>query len=119
MTEKTFQHPSDRQFARTLAKAAPAEAAAYQAFSQAVIHRADGVIPPKTREMIAVAVAIANQCAYCMESHTAFGVKHGLTPAELAEIVYITSALNAGAAAAHGMLAMKLYEHAAEAAGKA
>jgi hypothetical protein len=54
-----------------------------------------------------------------MESHTAFGLKHGLFREELAEIAYITSALNAGAAAAHGMMAMKLYEHAVESAAVA
>jgi AhpD family alkylhydroperoxidase len=116
MTEKIFQHPSDRQFARQLAKAAPVEASTYQTFSHAVVHRADGVIPPKVREMIAVGVALTTQCSYCLETHTGLAQKHGVTPEELAEIVYIASALKAGAAAAHGMLAMKLYMHAADAA---
>lgn len=36
-----------------------------------------------------------------------------LREAELAETVYITAALRAGGGAAHGMMAMKLYENAA------
>lgn len=119
MPEKHYHHPSDRQFARTLAEAAPHEAGAYARFSQAIMQRADGALPPKTRELVAVAVALTTQCAYCLDTHTGLAFKHGATKEELAEVVYVTSALCAGAAAAHGMLAMKLYEHAAESAATA
>jgi AhpD family alkylhydroperoxidase len=114
MSEKTFQQPTDRRFARALGQAAPAEAAAYAAFQQAVVQRTDGAIPPKVRELIALGVALTTQCPYCLETHTAAARRLGATKEELAEVVYITSALCAGAAAAHGLLAMKLYEHAAE-----
>ena len=116
MIEKTFAHPADRRFVRTLGQAAPAEQAAYAAFQAAVVQRADGAIPLKTRELIALGVALTTQCPYCLETHTAALQKLGATKEELAEVVYITSALCAGAAAAHGMLAMKLFEHATEAA---
>lgn len=116
-TEKSFAHPSDRRFVRVLGQAAPAEQAAYAAFQAAVVQRADGAIPPKTRELIALAVALTTQCPYCLESHTAALQRLGATKEELAEVTYITSALCAGAAAAHGMLAMKLFEHATESAG--
>lgn len=33
----------------------------------------------------------------------------GVTPEELSETVYVTAALRAGAGAAHGMMAMKLF----------
>lgn len=79
--------------------------------------RADGAIPQKTRELIALGVALTTQCAYCLETHTAAAVKLGATKEELAEVVYITSAMRAGAAAAHGMLAMKLFTAAGQNTG--
>ena len=115
MEEKSYHHPSDRRFARELRHAAPQECQAYQAFSQAVMTRADGAIPQKMRELIAIGVALTTQCAYCLESHTAAAVKLGASKEELAEVVYIASAMRAGAAAAHGMLAMKLFESASQA----
>jgi AhpD family alkylhydroperoxidase len=115
MDDRTYHHPTDRQFARTLRHAAPQEFQAYQAFSQAVMGRTDGAIPQKTRELIALGVALTTQCAYCLETHTAAAVKLGASKEELAEVVYIASAMRAGAAAAHGMLAMKLFETAVKA----
>jgi alkylhydroperoxidase/carboxymuconolactone decarboxylase family protein YurZ len=53
---------------------------------------------------------LTTQCAYCLETHTGKARKLGVSPEELSEIVYITAALRAGAAAAHGTMAMKLYE---------
>ncbi|HEY3688554.1 MAG TPA: carboxymuconolactone decarboxylase family protein [Streptosporangiaceae bacterium] len=110
-----FQDPDDRKYARDLRAAAPEEFAAYRSFSDTVMNRTDGAIPPKYREMIALAVAETTQCAYCLESHTKAAVAAGVTEEELAELTYITAALRAGAGAAHGMLAMKLFKNAQEA----
>jgi uncharacterized peroxidase-related enzyme len=38
----------------------------------------------RTGELIAIAVAQANRCGYCLSAHTAVGGMHGLPPAELA-----------------------------------
>jgi uncharacterized peroxidase-related enzyme len=62
-----------------LAKAmanSPAALNAYLQFSGAL---ADGVIPPATREQIALAVAQANDCDYCLAAHCAIGQMVGLT----------------------------------------
>ncbi|MGN6388952.1 MAG: carboxymuconolactone decarboxylase family protein, partial [Burkholderiaceae bacterium] len=53
------------------------------------------------------------QCVYCLETHVGKAKKLGVTEAELAETVYITAALRAGGGAAHGLMALKLYENAA------
>ena len=111
-----FHSPTDRRFAKSLRDAAPAEFAAYVAFSQAVMQRDGGALDLKTRELIALGVALTTQCAYCLETHTKAAAKLGATPQEIAEVVYVTAAMRAGAGAAHGMLAMKLYESARAAA---
>jgi uncharacterized peroxidase-related enzyme len=38
----------------------------------------------RTGELIAIAVAQANRCGYCLSAHTTVGGMHGLSPAELA-----------------------------------
>jgi len=39
-----------------------------------------GALDPLTKEMIYVAVSVANNCHYCIASHTAGAVKKGMTP---------------------------------------
>lgn len=45
---------------------------------------AEGVLNPKLREQIAVAMAGINQCDYCASAHTFLGKKAGVSESELA-----------------------------------
>ena len=69
-------------------------------------------IPAKYRELIALAVALTTQCAYCLDSHTRNAAKAGATREEIAETVFMAAALRAGGAVGHGLLTMKLFEQA-------
>ena len=60
-----------------------------------------GKLSAKFKEIIAVAVAHATQCPYCIDVHTKNAKKLGGTNEELAEAVMVTSALLAGGAYAH------------------
>lgn len=48
-------------------------------------------LDPMVKEMIYIAVSIANACAYCVHSHTASAVAKGMTPAQHAELLRIVS----------------------------
>jgi len=48
-----------------------------------------GALDPKTREMIYIAVSAANNCAYCVHSHTAAARARGMTPDEHGELMQI------------------------------
>lgn len=48
-------------------------------------------LDPMTKEMIYVAVSIANSCSYCIHSHTAAARAHGMTDAQHAELLAIVS----------------------------
>lgn len=61
---------------------APAALKGYLNFSAAL---ADGSLTPKVREQIALAVAEANHCAYCLSAHSFIGGKLGLTQQDLAD----------------------------------
>jgi len=49
------------------------------------------LLDPKTKEMIYIAVSIANSCDYCIHSHTASARAQGMTDGEHAELLRIVS----------------------------
>jgi AhpD family alkylhydroperoxidase len=57
-----------------------------------------GGFDDKVRELIALAVAIALRCDGCITTHVAAAKKAGATPEELAEVLGVAVAVNAGAA---------------------
>ncbi len=65
---------------RTLANAP----AALKGFLDLNTALAGGVLDSKFREQIALAVAQANACDYCLSAHTTLGAMVGLTPNEIA-----------------------------------
>jgi AhpD family alkylhydroperoxidase len=50
---------------------------------------APGALDPLTREMVYVAVSVANACGYCVHSHTAAARAKGMTDAQHAELMAV------------------------------
>ena len=50
-----------------------------------------GALDPKTREMIYIAVSIANGCSYCVHSHTSSAKAKGMTDEEHGELMQIVA----------------------------
>ena len=84
-----------------LGSKAPEAWAAFQALDSAAL--ADGAIPKKYKELIALAVAMTTQCPYCLEIHKGAAVAAGATEEELSETAFVAAALRAGAAVVHGL----------------
>jgi AhpD family alkylhydroperoxidase len=82
----------------------PAAWEAYKAFDAVAL--ADGAIPAKYKELMAVAVAVTTQCPYCIDIHTAKAKAAGCSEAELAEAALVAAALRAGGAVTHGLHAL-------------
>ncbi|CAN2534576.1 hypothetical+protein [Methylocapsa aurea] len=85
---------------KKIGEAAPAAWEAFKQFDAAAL--AEGAIPKKYKELIALAVAMTTHCPYCLEIHRKQALAAGATEAELAETVFIAAALRAGAAVTHG-----------------
>src|SRR6188472_1394922 len=83
---------------------APDVMKAFWAFDKAAV--ADGAIPVKYKELIAVAVALTTQCPYCIDIHTGNARKAGAGEAELAEAAIVAAALRAGASVTHATHAL-------------
>jgi AhpD family alkylhydroperoxidase len=84
---------------------APETMKAFVAFDKAAV--AEGAIPGKYKELMALAVAFTTQCPYCIEIHSTNARKLGTSDQEIAEAVLVAAALRAGGAITHGTHALK------------
>lgn len=57
-----------------------------------------GHLDAKTRELIALAVAVTTRCDGCITVHVGEALKHGASREEISEALGVAIALNAGAA---------------------
>ncbi|WP_433503694.1 carboxymuconolactone decarboxylase family protein [Pseudonocardia halophobica] len=77
---------------------------AFHSFSRTVF--ADGALPQKTKQLIAVAVAHVTQCPYCITGHTRLAQRKGASSEEIMEAIWVAAEMRAGGAFAHSTLAL-------------
>jgi AhpD family alkylhydroperoxidase len=94
--------PITRELAQRRRELAPAAQTAFDACGKAVF--ADGALPAKVKQIIAVAVAHVTQCPYCIKGHTKAARRAGATPQELMEAIWVAAEIRAGGAYAHSAL---------------
>ena len=102
--EEHLYPDASKELAQKRRDLAPEIYGAFRAFGQRVF--ADGALPSKTKELIAVAVAHVTQCPYCIRGHTERALKKGATEQELMEAVWVAAEMRAGAAFAHSIVAV-------------
>ena len=103
MTEMLY-HPTTPELAARRKELAPGVHEAFEDFSHAVF--ADGALPERTKELIAVAVAHVTQCPYCINGHTRRARRKGASPEEIMEAIWVAAEMRAGGAYAHATLAL-------------
>lgn len=81
---------------------------AFSAFSKQVF--ADGALPSKLKQLIAVAVAHVTQCPYCIDAHTRLAVTQGASDEEIMEAIWVAAEMRAGGAYAHSAIAIRTME---------
>lgn len=109
--EHAMYPEATRELYRQRRELAPDILAAFRAFGEKVF--ADGALPSKTKELIAVAVAHVTQCPYCIQGHTEAALRKGATSQELMEAIWVASEMRAGAAYAHSNIALDTVNHVA------
>ena len=83
---------------------APEIHGAFRAFGMRVF--ADGALPSRTKEFIAVAAAHVTQCPYYVRGHTELALQKGATEQEIMEAIWVAAEMRAGAAFVHSVLAI-------------
>lgn len=81
---------------KDLAKLSPDTVKGYLALSNAGAQT--NKLDAKTRELIALAVAVTVRCDGCIATHVEAATRHGATREEIAEALGVAIAVNAGAA---------------------
>ena len=102
--EKPMYPAASREIAQKREELAPEIINTFRAFSHQVF--ADGALPSKTKELIAVAVAHVTQCAYCIRSHTKRARQKGVSEQEIMEAIWVAAEMRAGGAISHSALAI-------------
>ena len=110
MDEHRMYPKADADIARKRRELAPKQLEAFRAFSAACF--ADGALPGRIKQLIAVAVAHTTQCPYCIRGHTASALRKGATEQEIMEAIWVAAEMRAGGAYAHSALAIDTMQHA-------
>jgi AhpD family alkylhydroperoxidase len=71
---------------------------------------AEGSLSVKIKELIAVGCAHVTRCPHCIDGHVRRAKKAGATDEEIAEAIFVGTAMSAGASIAHSRIAMDALE---------
>lgn len=92
------------ELARMRHDLAPEISDAFSVLGQKVF--ADGALPTRMKQIIAVAVAHVTQCPYCIKGHTRAALREGASAEELMEAIWVAAEMRAGSAFAHSIIAI-------------
>ncbi len=64
---------------------------------------ADGALTRREKALIALAVAHAKKCPYCIDAYTTTCLENGSNPEQMTEAIHVAAALEAGITLVHGV----------------
>jgi len=63
----------------------------------------DGALSKREKSLIALAVAHAKQCPYCIDAYTTQCLETGANPDQMTEAIHVAAAMEAGITLVHGV----------------
>ena len=72
--------------------------------------KAQSALDPKTKELMAVAIAIALRCDGCIGFHVRGAVRHGATREDMMDTIGVAIMMNGGPATVYGAYALEAYD---------
>jgi AhpD family alkylhydroperoxidase len=97
---------------RKLREADPQVWAGFTALNQAAM--ADGLLPVRIKELMALAIAVVEQCNGCIAYHARAAARRGATPAEVAEALGVALLMGGGPASVYGPRAWQAFHEFAD-----
>ncbi|MBS1836878.1 MAG: carboxymuconolactone decarboxylase family protein [Actinobacteria bacterium] len=94
--------------ARELRHAIPDTIGAFAGLHRAAM--ADGALPRRTKELIALAIAVVERCDGCVVAHARGAAAAGATEAEVAEAMGVAVLMNGGPATVWGPRALAAFK---------
>jgi len=98
---ETYYTPEDLPKFEQIGKDAPELAKKFFDYYQAVF--SEGELTEREKALIALAVAHAVQCPYCIDAYTQACLEKGSSLAEMSEAVHVAVAIRGGASLVHGV----------------
>jgi AhpD family alkylhydroperoxidase len=92
---------------RELRQASPKAWAGFNALHEAAV--AEGALPAKVKELMALAIAVVKQCDGCIAFHAKAAARRGATEAEVAEALDVALLMDGGTASVYGPRAWQAY----------
>ena len=92
---------------RSLSQAIPDTWNAFAQLHQAAV--ADGALPAKVKELMALAIAVVKRCDGCIAYHAKAAARRGATPEEVAEALGVALLMDGGTASVYGPRAWDAY----------
>src|SRR5512137_1822857 len=103
---ETYYNPADLAKFGDIAKDAPDLAGRFFDYYGAVF--AEGELTEREKALIALAVAHAVQCPYCIDACTRSCLEKGSNLGEMTEAVHVATAIRGGASLVHGVQMRRL-----------
>jgi len=97
----TYYDPQDLAKFGEIGEEAPEVARKFFDYYQAVF--AEGELTEREKALIALAVAHAVQCPYCIDAYTNTCLEKGSNKAEMTEAIHVACAIRGGASLVHGV----------------
>lgn len=97
-----------RQPARELRERIPQVYAAFGEMHK--VSMAEGALDTKTKEIIALAIAVTRQCDGCIASHARGAARAGATEDEVAEMLGVAIQMNGGPGTVYGPRAFSAFQ---------
>jgi 4-carboxymuconolactone decarboxylase len=98
---ETYYRPKDLPKFPEIGKEAPLLAQKFFDYYQTVF--AEGALTEREKALIALAVAHAVQCPYCIDAYTQTCLEKGSDLNEMTEAVHVAVAIRGGASLVHGV----------------
>jgi 4-carboxymuconolactone decarboxylase len=102
----SYYVPEDLAKFEEIGEEAPELASKFFDYYAAVF--AEGELTEREKALIALAVAHAVQCPYCIDAYTQACLQKGSNPGEMTEAVHVATAIRGGASLVHGVQMRKL-----------
>jgi alkylhydroperoxidase/carboxymuconolactone decarboxylase family protein len=98
---ETYYHPHDLAKFADMGKGNDELWNKFMAYYNAVF--AEGALSEREKALIALAVAHAVQCPYCIDAFTQSCLQNGSNAEEMTEAVHVSCAIRGGASLVHGV----------------
>jgi len=105
---ETYYDPQDLAKFSEIGKESPELAKKFFDYYGAVF--AEGALSAREKALIALAVAHAVQCPYCIDAYTRGCLEQGANPEEMTEALHVVTAIRGGASLVHGVQMRKLID---------